>query len=182
MNLGHSFFKLYSMTRKVFLIVSLCVVAFLTSCKQGNKVEEKEKSSLEQYMEDNCRFDTSMQRTSEDSTAVIALATEFLNLLSKNDAASALDMLYDRDDEELIPLSAERRQQLQQVFRAFPVLSYKIDGFDFFSDDDSQVKYSYHFMESTDENLPTSTTGVLNLYRREGKWYLSIPRVKAESL
>jgi len=160
----------------------LGIMASLASCNQSQKTEQKAKSSLEQYMEENGRFDTSMQRTSSDSTAVITMTTQFLDMLSKDNLEGALDMLYDANDDELLPISQERRQQLQKVFKTFPVLSYKIDGFDFYSDDDSQVRYTYHFMEGTAENIPTTTTGVLNFYRRDGKWYLSVPKEKTESL
>ena len=66
---------------------------------------------------------------------------------------------------------------MKNNLKKFPVLSYSIDDYHLYSDNDVDVRYTYEFMtkpEGAPENLPTTMKGVLNPVRINGQWYLTI--------
>jgi hypothetical protein len=169
--------------RKVFYLCALSgLILTLASC--GNKkTEEKEKSVLEKIIEENPRYDVDMIRTKTDSTAMVQMATQFLDLLVQQKEAEALELLYEKtESNEVQPLSAARKAALLKTLKAFPVLSFKIDEFRLYSDFDNEVRYTYEFMQKPEgSNVPNTMKGALVPVRLNGTWYLTIPDTVIET-
>ena len=162
--------------RKIFYLCILSgLVWVIASC--GNNKAQSETNTIEDIIKDNHRYDTTMVRTPDDSTAILKMATEYLELLKQNKIDEALDLLYEVDGDIAKPLSASRKNVLRNNLKKYPVLSYTIDEFRLYSDMDTDVRFTYDFMvkpEGAPENLPTTMKGALNPFRVNGNWYLSI--------
>lgn len=162
--------------RKIFYLCILSgLVWVIASC--GNNKAQSETNTIEDIIKDNHRYDTTMVRTPDDSTAILKMAIEYLELLKQNKIDEALDLLYEVDGDIAKPLSASRKNVLRNNLKKYPVLSYTIDEFRLYSDMDTDVRFTYDFMvkpEGAPENLPTTMKGALNPFRVNGNWYLSI--------
>lgn len=137
--------------------------------------ENKKKSSYH-WEKRNPRIDYNMQLSKADTTHVLEIAKEYLDLLKENRIEEAFSKLYEIDEKNSIkPLSAERRRQLEQTLTAFPVLSYKITEVLFFSETDTEVRYTSTFFEkSEDDGRPNTIQCVLNPKRISNTWYLTL--------
>jgi hypothetical protein len=152
------------------------LILSLSSCK--DKKTEKETSVMEEIIKRNSRYDVKMTRTADDSTTIVKMATQYLDLLQQNKIDEALDMLYEiNESSEMQSLSDTFRAVLKNNLKKFPVLSYSIDDFHLYTDNDVDVRYTYEFMtkpEGAPENLPTTMRGVLSPVRINGNWYLTV--------
>ncbi len=159
--------------KKILIIISL-VSLLLFSCNDGSKNKNI-------TIPEDPRTDFSMQRTSADTIAVMELANNFLQTLKEKNVDMALDQLYEVENNEARPLSAENRSKLKQTFSALPVESYTIDAIILFSDSDSEVRYTTKmFPDSIESEIPGTTKGSLHPFRINGQWFLTILPVKFE--
>ena len=133
---------------------------------------------MEEVIKRNSRYDVNMTRTSDDSTTIVKMATQDLDLLKQNKVDEALDLLFEvNESSEMQSLSDSYKTVLKNNLKKFPVLSYSIDDYHLYSDNDVDVRYTYEFMVKPDgapENLPTTMKGALNPVRINGQWYLTI--------
>ena len=149
-------------------LVTLCVV----SCKESKKSEHV-------FIADDPRKDVNMQRTQEDTLAVLDLANKFLTALKENDLKGALDQLIEVDSGEVKPMSDERKRELAQGLGMFPVESYSIDEIIMFSDTDTEVRYTTKmFPDSVESKIPGTNKGALHAFRIDNEWHLTILPVK----
>ena len=149
-------------------------MSFLSACL--NKEQKKQKSAVEELMESDSRYSSDMSRSAEDSSAVVQLATQYLDLLTKGDVESALGMVYELDGDNLTVLSDKRRSDLINMYRSFPVLKYKINDYSLFSETNTEVRFTYEFMDKQEgSNVPNTMKGSLCPIRHGNHWYLTIP-------
>ena len=164
------------MRKFLYLCILSGLILSLSSCK--DKKTEKETSVMEEIIKSNSRYDVKMTRTADDSTTIVKMATQYLDLLQQNKIDEALDMLYEiNESSEMQSLSDTFRAVLKNNLKKFPVLSYSIDDFHLYTDNDVDVRYTYEFMtkpEGAPENLPTTMRGVLSPVRINGNWYLTV--------
>lgn len=142
------------------LFVSLCVVA----CKDKPKSEPASKPSI------------AMTVDKRDTTKVLRLTEQFLEHLKANRIDSAMAMLHYLDTAmNVVPLPDELAAQQRMVFKRFPVLSYKIDAITFYSDKDSQVKYTIEFFKKEPgDPRPNTTSFFIKPVRVKQQWYLTM--------
>ena len=168
--------------RKVFYLCVLSgLLLSLASCK--DKKAGQDKSVTEKIIEGNTRYDAGMIRTQADSTAMIQMATQYLDLLVQKKEAEAMELLYEKTDSAHVqPLSAERKAVLLNNLKKFPVLSFKIDEYRLYSETDNEVRYTYEFMQKPEgTNIPNTMKGALSPIRIDGHWYLTIPATVIET-
>ena len=148
--------------------MSLCVL----SCKDNKKDNQL-------YIPNDPRMDPSMQRTQEDTLAVLDLANKFLTALKEDDLKGALDQLIEVDSNAVKPMSEARKRELAQGLGVFPVESYTIDELIMFSDSDTEVRYNtMMFPDSVESKIPGTTKGALHAFRINNEWHLTILPVK----
>ena len=87
-------------------------------------------------------MDQTMQRTQEDTLAVLDLANKFLTALKEDNLKGALDQLMEVDSNAVKPMSEAHKRELAQSLGVFPVESYTIDDIIMFSDSDTEVRYT----------------------------------------
>ncbi|MBR6978830.1 MAG: hypothetical protein IKH88_03255 [Prevotella sp.] len=161
------------MKTKGFIILFLSAL-LLVACK-----DEPKNRNL--TIPENPRTDFGMQRSHEDTIAVMEMATQFLETLKQKDVEGALDQLYDVEHQEVKPLTASQRNDLRSTLKAFPVESYTLDAIILYSDSDSEVRYTTRmFPDSVESKIPGTVKGSLHPFRIDGKWYLTIQPKKFE--
>jgi hypothetical protein len=152
----------------ILSLLTLCVV----SCKD-NKKDDKV------YIPDDPRKDLNMERTQEDTLAVLDLANKFLIALKEKNVDAALDQLVEVDSNAVKPMSAERKSELRKSLGVFPVESYTIDEIIMFSESDTEVRYTTKmFPDSVESKIPGTTKGALHVFRINNEWHLTILPVK----
>ena len=159
---------------KKLLYISLFVLPFCLAACSG---EKKPGQRI------NPRFDTDMSRTSEDSTIILNMTVQYLDLLKEGHFDEALGMLYtfNREDSIIQPISEERCEALRQTFANFPVLEYVIDTILMYNEFDTEVRYKYEFFEKPEDSpVPNIVNGNVCPHRYNGVWYLTVPAEKSE--
>lgn len=170
--------------RKLFY---LCILSgfVLTIASCGNKKAQTETSAVEDFIKENPRYDTTMVRSHDDSTTIVKLSTDYLDLLKQGNIDEALNLLYELSDSSNVkPLSDSRKNEIKNNLLRFPVLSYTIDEFRLYTDFDTDVRYTYVFMEkpaNAPENLPNTMKGVLNPVRIGSNWYLTVSSMMTDT-
>ena len=169
--LGHSLFKTYKLKMKKysFLLISLaalfCMV--LSSCHNKDKVNTVEYSDP--------RADSTMQRSSTDTLALLTMCTDYLNLLKKDSVEAALDLLYVYDDGKVEPISDEVRDKIRATRQRFPVVNYQLESMRLFGEDDTEFIYMVEFFEKPkDDPRPNTIREALSPVRVDGQWYLTV--------
>lgn len=142
----------------------------LIACSKGGK-----KGIVE--TEDNLdpRANRHMQRSKVDTLALIHNTEEYLDLLKNGEIDKALDKLYEASGDTVLPISAQKKEQMRMQATLFPVLDYKIDSILMFSETDTEVRYTIEFFEkSEDDPRPNTLQCVLNPRRVGYYWYLTV--------
>ena len=164
------------MKKILYIILGLMAIS-IVSC-QDSKKGEKDKI----IVRDNPRMDYGMERTHQDTVALMDLAKQYLEALKTNNIEGALDQLYEIENGEVNPLSSERRNELRKAISAFPVESYSIEAVILYSDSDSEVRYTTKmFPDSVKSEMPGETKGSLHPFRVDSQWYLTIQQIKHEN-
>lgn len=164
------------MRRLLYLFVLSALTFSFIACGNKDKSNENENTLTDQILDSDSRYDKLMLRTKEDSTKIIELATQYLDLLQQNRIDEALSMLYEVDDSaKVTPLSDSFKTNLKKQLKSFPVLSYQIDYFKIFEALNTELRYTYEFVDKPEGSpLPNTMKGVLSPCRIDGKWYLTI--------
>ena len=116
-----------------------------------------------------------MQRSKADTLALMHNTAEYLDLLKNGEIDKALDKLYVASGDTVLPIPAQKKEEIRNLVTLFPVLDYKIDSILMFSETDTEVRYTIEFFEK-EENDPRQNTMqcVLNPRRVGYYWYLTI--------
>lgn len=117
-----------------------------------------------------------MDRTAEDSTSLLSMATAYLDALKAGNINAALDMLHAWNGNEVVDLSPEYRERLTSLLQNFPVINYEIERMVLNSEEDTRVDYLYEFFEKPEgmENINNTMRGSLSPHRVDGKWLLVV--------
>lgn len=151
------------MRKNIICLLALMGCLLIAGCNSGKK-EDKRKEYIP----------LKMDVSSKDTVAVTQLSEKFMKLLQKEDYESALNMLYFLNKEgEVVPLTAEQRQQQLGVFKVFPVIDYTNKGIIFNSEKDSQVKFEIQFTPSEEDKPGATTNFFLKPMRVNGEWFLT---------
>ena len=162
------------MKRFFYLCPILALVFFMMACSDNKKTET---SGIDDMIEENPYYSSSMSRTAEDTTAIIQLATQYLNLVKENKLDEAVNMLYEVDSINVQPIDADRKDLVLKNLKRFPVLSYEIVDFRLYSDLNSELRYVYEFMPKPEgADIPNTMKGLIGFFRVDNKWYLTIPQ------
>lgn len=123
------------------------------------------------------RESASMQRTMTDTLAVLYNTKEYLRLLQENKIDSALAMLYEASGDTVVPLSDAHKAEVRLNVQNFPVLKYKIDRLEMFSETDTEVYYTIEYFEKPEGDPRPNTLQCVLAPKRVGYyWYLTIPK------
>jgi hypothetical protein len=151
------------MRKNIICLLALIGCLLIAGCNSGKK-EDKRKEYIP----------LKMDVSSKDTVAVTQLSEKFMKLLQKEDYESALNMLYFLNkDGEVVPLTAEQRQQQLGIFKVFPVIDYTNKGIIFNSEKDSQVKFEIQFTPSEEDKPGATTNFFLKPMRVNGEWFLT---------
>ena len=151
------------MRKNIICLLALLGCILIAGCNSGKK-EDKRKEYIP----------LKMDVSSKDTVAVTQLSEKFMKLLQKEDYEGALNMLYFLNKEgEVVPLTAEQRQQQLSIFKVFPVIDYTNKGIIFNSEKDSQVKFEIQFTPSEEDKPGATTNFFLKPMRVNGEWFLT---------
>lgn len=159
------------MKKTSYYLIPLLALIVFAGCLRKSEPEKK------------TRYSEKMARTSEDSTAILNLTTQYLDLLKGEQFDEALQMLYNYNEEDgtVQPIDEERRSSLRNSYANFPVLNYEIDTVLLYSEIDTEVRFKYEFFEKPEGSpIPNIVRGNVCPHRIEGKWYLTVPAEKDE--
>lgn len=123
----------------------------------------------------NPRIDQTMEHSNMDEEELTYLATQYLDFLKAKDFESALAMLKSFDGKNVVPLTEAQKNNLKRVYTAYPVFGYTIDDIVFYSETDTEIKYSIILFEKQyDDDLPNTVKSILTPKRIDGAWKLCV--------
>ncbi|MEL5896177.1 hypothetical protein AAE250_22135 [Bacteroides sp. GD17] len=148
------------------ILFCLGLVHTITSCNNKEAIKTSKQESFVNTL------------TAADTTTVLNLAAQCMDLLKGNHVEEALQMMYSMTENKLVPISEEQKQQLNGKFRMFPVLQYDLDGYNFASETNNVIKYKIEFFPHKDQNDKTpNTIGFMFVpVHIDGKWHLTVPK------
>ena len=150
-----------------YLVFAVLLSVTLASC-------HKEKSRYQQIEE----FREGL--TAEDTTQMLKLSDDCMELLKAKKINDALSMLYEYNDslKSVEPLGAGTKQQYERRFKMFPVLEYQRDYFSFQLQGLNDVKYKVKFAieEHPEVNGEAITAFMFNPVKIDGTWYLTVKK------
>lgn len=158
---------------KKIVCLSVCaLVLAVTSCTN------KEKSRLERVSE----FRNSL--TAEDSTTMIRLCDDAMEMLKANNVDQVIASLYEYNDslKEVRPLSETMAKRYSRRFRMYPVLDYKREYYSFMLEGCNDVKYKVTFAtaEQVGSDKPATTMFMFNPVKVNGEWKLCVKNATDE--
>ena len=147
----------------------LSLVAFLfvaTSCTNRQKTREEQVEEFRSSL------------TTEDSTTVVRLCDDAMELLKAKKIDEVIAGLYEYDDslKEVKPLSEQMARRLIRKFKMFPVLDYERQYFSFMLEGCNDVKYDVTFAtaEQAGTEKPATTAYMFNPVKIGGEWKLCV--------
>lgn len=153
------------MKKLAYIMFIVLVAVFTSSCKE-------KKTRMQQVQE----FRNSI--SSIDTTQMLKLCNDCMDLLKAQKVDDALSMLYEYNDstKEVQPLTDKTRKQYERRFKVFPVLEYTMDYYSFQLEDVNDVKYRITFaLEENPEQNGKAVTGLMfNPVKLDGVWYLTV--------
>ena len=160
------------MKKLIYLCLIIAVGFAVSSCKDKKEVKKQVNP-----IEENPQYDNTMERSAADTTALVQMATQYLDLLKENKIDEAMAMLHDVDTTGVQPLSEAHRKSVINNLKKFPVLSYQLEEFRLYSDDQTEMRYVYEFMPKPEgsPDLPNTMKGLIGFFRVDGQWYMTIP-------
>lgn len=145
-----------------FITIAILLSVSLTSC-------HKDKSKSEQVLEFRSEL------TEQDTTQMLKLCDDCMELLKNRQIDKALGMLHEYDDslKTVSPLTAEMTKRYEHVFNTFPVYEYTRSYYSFQLEGLNDVKYDIMFAEN---DKTAKTAFMFNPVRVDGTWYLCVKR------
>lgn len=160
----HDILQQTNMKKLAYIMFIALVAVFVSSCK--------EKTRMQQVQE----FRNSLSST--DTTQMLKLCNDCMDLLKAQKVENALSMLYEYNDstKEIQPLTDKTRKQYERRFKVFPVLDYTMDYYSFQLEGVNDVKYRITFAleENPEQNGNAVTAMMFNPVKVDGVWYLTI--------
>lgn len=155
----------YFTMKKLFLI--LFSLSLICSCHHysGSRGEKTQIDAEKEFRE---------SLSSEDTSAVIALSEQFMQSLWNSRVTDAVDMIYVLYNDVVYKKSAAYTSELIQRFKMFPVLSYKMLYYNFSTEGNNDISYSYTFDNPQDGSEPSSIKLMLNPVYVDGYWFLTL--------
>ena len=152
----------------LFILAVLSLLTF-SACKQ-NKLK-----SLEE-IEKEAKPEVAMQLDANDTIEVHSLVDHFIQYLSNKNVDAAVDMLYVLNNDSVVSLPAKMASTKKVLFKRFQGVKYDVDHLIFYSETDTEVKYTVTLFEKKDENdnRPNKISFFIKPVRRDGKWYLTM--------
>lgn len=112
--------------------------------------------------------------TQNDTTIVLELGTNIMELLKKNKIDEALDLLYMIKDYQLYRLDSDKKESLKNRFKMFPVLDYKYENISFISQGMNDIKYTVTFLPESVNNNSKTIVLMFNPVKVNGNWYFTV--------
>lgn len=155
----------YFTMKKLFLI--LFSLSLICSCHHysGSRGDKTQIDAEKEFRE---------SLSSEDTSAVIALSEQFMQSLWNSRVTDAVDMIYVLYNDVVYKKSAAYTSELIQRFKMFPVLSYKMLYYNFSTEGNNDISYSYTFDKPQDGSEPSSIKLMLNPVYVDGYWFLTL--------
>lgn len=157
----------------IVLVLVLTVAGILSSC--GSKKPKTREEMVEAFRG---------SLTVEDTTRVMQLCDNCMELLKGNKVEEALDMLYTYDDslKQVSPLTEEQKQRYRRIFKIFPVVEYKRAAYSFQLEGINDIKYDIIFAHEDNpaENGVPKTSFMFNPVKLNDVWYLSVKQADQE--
>lgn len=150
--------------KKILFPLLLLFALFTTfSCKNNKKSEDEMKKEFQATL------------TQEDTTAMLQLCDDCMELLKAGKIDDALASLNEYDDslKSVSPLSEATTNRYKRIFSMFPVCSYVRAYYSFQLEGLNDVKYQVCFSK-TDSTM--NTAYMFNPIKLDGKWYLTVKR------
>lgn len=164
------------MKKYSILLISLAMLScmVLSSCHNKDKANTVELNDP--------RIDSTMQRSSTDTLALLTMCTDYLELLKKDSVEAALDMLYTYEDGKVEPINEQVRDKIRATRQRFPVVNYQLESMRLFGEDDTEFVYMVEFFEKPkDDPRPNSIREALSPVRVDGQWYLTVSEEISEN-
>ncbi len=158
-----------------FLFIISLLGTALTSCGGGEKKEQI--VDRETLLILNERIDQRVVYTSADTTTVMDMANQYINLLKdgKYDDAVAMLVEVDEKNKTVSPLSTERTAQLKRSVSLFPIDTFRINNVKFYSELDTEVNYTINDDGADNQSGPSNAMRcVLSFRKIDDKWYPTI--------
>lgn len=114
--------------------------------------------------------------TADDTIIVTNLVESYLNCLHENQFDAALNMLSEISHDSVMPISDSLRNILLNQFNYFPVLKYEKYSETWTDSDPILMSYNITFAEDPEGQVPYITKMVLQPIRKDGYWYLTVPK------
>ena len=159
-----------------FLLGLLLLCGSFAACNQKKEQAPDEKGQ-DWYIDP--RESTHMQRTMTDTLAVLYNTKQYLNYLKANELDSAMNMLYELNGEDVVPISEEAKAQVLRTVKMFPIRDYEIERINMFSENETEVHYTIKYGAPDAEQLGTLQC-VLMPVRVGYYWYITIPSVNRQ--
>ncbi len=151
-----------------FVLLLLCLLAVFSCGQRKQKQAVTEKTNIEAEKE----FIAGL--TAADTAAVLDMGRKCMDFLKAGQVDSALNMLYYVDLKSAMakPLTDDRKADLSERFRKFPVADYSLDYYSFSTQGNNDLKYR---TRSTSRPDAPSIGFMLNPVKsREGVWVLAV--------
>ena len=152
------------MKKLVYFSLMALILLCVSSCKKKTPLQKMEE------------FTSSL--TSADTTQMLKLSNDCMELLKAKKIDNALSMLYEYNDstKEVTPLTPQARKRYERMFRIFPVVDYELVYYSFQLEGINDVKYKIIFAqeENVAENGEAATALMFNPVRVDGTWYLTV--------
>lgn len=114
--------------------------------------------------------------SSQDTAAVLKLASSCMDALQEGRTEAALEMMYVTRNDTLMPISNEQKVNMARRFKLFPVLDYTLESFGFSQYTGNEVKFRVKFAEEdAADNKPAAYTSLRFCpVKYNADWYLTI--------
>ena len=159
-----------------FLLGLLLLCGSFAACN-SKKEQTPDDKGQDWYIDP--RESSSMQRTMTDTLAVLYQTKKYLNFLKANEIDSAMNMLYEYNGDDVVPISEEAKTQVLRTVKMFPIRDYEIDRINMFSETTTEVHYTIQYGASDAEQLGKLQC-VLMPVRVGYYWYITVPNVNRQ--
>ena len=154
------------MTLKNNYWITLCS-AFMALCLYTACTGKSEKAPAD---------DEAMTLSANDTTEVIDLMRQYLDLLSNKDFDGAMAMLHQLRNDSLVPMDSVVKKHYDVGMKLMVPLRYELESMIFETESVCLVKYSAVLFDKEDEkdNRPNKMFYAVRPVRLDGKWYLTV--------
>ncbi len=169
------FFQTLKHKMKKIYFLSFSLLAFSCLFMSGCKGKDKNAQADSEYVDP--RSDENMVRNSADTTAILKICTDYLNLLKADNVEAALDLLYAYDDsaKTVTPIGNKLRNKFRNNLKMFPVLDYQLESMKLYGEDDTEFVFMVKFFEKPEgDPQPNTIREVLSPVRVNGQWFLTV--------